>query len=193
MGIECSCFRSDYGFGSVEISEKAVVVPFFYESTTYEPDLYKYLKSLSRGYLIRKQMKIDTSPSNLYQRSSLPITAYQTQGITNTQLNRKVEDFQLTSPVYIIEDTFYQGSFNRRGMKHGKGILVFPDKRKYIGNFKLNNIEGVGVMVFDKGDVYEGEFIDNQAHGKGKFIQSNGSSYEGGFKNDKQSGIGKEI
>ncbi|OMJ72179.1 hypothetical protein SteCoe_29446 [Stentor coeruleus] len=193
MGTECSCFRYDYGAGSVEISEKAVVVPLTYEPGESRSEENSELKSLCRGYLARKSLKELSDPGNYYELCSLPINSFQSSQIALTEENLLPINIEVTGPVYLIDQEYYQGSFNKRCMKHGKGILISTDNRKYIGNFHLDRIEGFGRMIFENGDVYEGEFLNGQAHGKGKYIQKNGAVYSGEFKKDKQHGIGTEL
>ena len=192
MGIDCSCFHTDYIFGNVDIQEKAVTMPLYYELPSLPPSDCLYLKSLCRGYIFRNSMIFLTSPNNTYEVLSYPITALQSEKITEIEKNLPLMDFEPIGPVYLIEQEYYQGLFNRRCMKHGKGVLLLQDNRKYIGEFRLNKIHGYGRMIFQNGDVYEGEFKDDKVYGQGKYVHYNGSVYIGGFKNDKQHGKGVE-
>lgn len=50
---------------------------------------------------------------------------------------------------------------------HGKGHLIWPDGKQYIG-----------------------EFEEDKRHGKGKFTWKDGREYDGGWVKGKQSGVG---
>lgn len=74
------------------------------------------------------------------------------------------------------------------GKKHGEGKLEYGDGSKYIGNFKMGNIEGEG-KYFNKNHFWEGDWKDGYLEGKGKQIiakktiedLTNSSEYEGDF------------
>jgi hypothetical protein len=192
MGIQCSCFHSDFTAGSVEISEKLTVLPFTYEPAESLDD-HRELKSLGRRHLELKSLAQIASPDSRFERTDLPIHAFQSPAIT--QLEKTLEPFrvQISGPVYLINNEYYSGQFNKKCEKHGNGMLITLSNQKYVGGFKKDKMEGLGRMYFENEDVYEGEFRNNKAHGKGKYMQANGSVYVGDFKKDKQHGMGNEV
>lgn len=53
---------------------------------------------------------------------------------------------------YKYDDgTKYIGDWNRRGLKHGAGLLVLPDGTRYDGAFQNGLCSGLGVIVFPDG------------------------------------------
>ena len=195
MGIACSCFATDYTAGSVELKNNVTVVPQCQSPLPSQPadSTSDQLKSLLRGYLTRKSIQKSLNPSNAYEISTLPVSSFQSQNITKTEESLQPYSLEISGPVFLMGQEYYQGSFNRRFMKHGAGILILEDNRKYIGQFKLDKMQGEGRMIFENGDVYEGEFMNNHAHGYGKYVHVDKSSYTGEFKKDKQHGYGHEV
>jgi len=49
-------------------------------------------------------------------------------------------------------------------------IFTWPDKRKYIGEYKEDKKEGKGLFTFANGVVYDGEWFNGKQHGKGILI-----------------------
>ena len=57
----------------------------------------------------------------------------------------------------------------------GKGTFIYADKRKYVGEFKQNKMEGQGTTYDPSGQImYEGEWQANKMHGKGKSYSRDG-------------------
>lgn len=76
-------------------------------------------------------------------------------------------DLLSTEPglVYLEEVVFYDGTVYKgqckydgegRELKHGYGVLIYPDGAKYQGYFKDNLQDGRGLLVRADGDVYDG-------------------------------------
>lgn len=57
---------------------------------------------------------------------------------------------------------------------HGKGVMTWPDGRKYDGDFFMNMMQGSGVYHWPNGRIYEGEFYNNKQHGTGIFNNGRG-------------------
>ena len=59
------------------------------------------------------------------------------------------------------------------GSLSGEGIMIYPDGRRYEGNFKENEHNGFGIMEYPSGDVYgegskyAGQWKKNKRHGQG--------------------------
>lgn len=61
-------------------------------------------------------------------------------------------------------------------MFEGKGIMIWPDGRKYEGDFFKDNKHGFGIMEWSNGKKYEGLWFKGKQHGKGKIINIDGTS-----------------
>lgn len=60
----------------------------------------------------------------------------------------------------------YKGQGKDQGdsfIKHGYGILTWPDGAKYQGYFKDDAKEGRGLLVRSDGNVYEGKILSDQS------------------------------
>ena len=62
------------------------------------------------------------------------------------------------------------------GLRHGHGIMRWPDDRSYDGEWEKSNMQGVGVYKWPSGAVYEGQWKDDIQHGQGTKREANGSS-----------------
>lgn len=83
----------------------------------------------------------------------------------------------------------YTGVFER-GIKNGRGSIVYPDTRRYVGGFKDDLYHGRGVYTETDGSVYEGEFRAGRFSGRGDYRWTNGDHYTGEFLNDGMEGTG---
>ncbi|XP_070522522.1 MORN repeat-containing protein 4 homolog isoform X2 [Cardiocondyla obscurior] len=92
---------------------------------------------------------------------------------------------------YKYDDgTKYIGDWNRKGLKHGAGLLVFPNGTRYDGAFQNGLCSGLGVIVFPDGAKYEGEFMQGWFHGHGVFWRADGMKFEGEFRGGRVWGLG---
>jgi len=48
---------------------------------------------------------------------------------------------------------------------HGKGTLLWPDGRKYEGEFVNDKRTGKAIFHWGDGRMYEGDFLDGKLHG----------------------------
>ena len=72
------------------------------------------------------------------------------------------------------------------------------EKARYEGNYKNGMRDGVGMMVFPNKDVYEGEWAENKMHGEGTYTYNSKNKageqpdiYSGAFVDGKKSGAGR--
>ena len=88
---------------------------------------------------------------------------------------------------------YYIGEF-KRGLRHGKGLLCYKNKSKYIGDWINDKVEGNGKNIDVNGNYYIGEWKNGSKHGKGIIYYKNGNiKYEGDFINNEPYGKGKYI
>ncbi len=71
-----------------------------------------------------------------------------------------------------------------------KGVSLYLDGAKYIGEFKDFKPHGFGTFVWKNGDKYYGQWKDGKANGSGTKTWKDGRKYLGEFKNDKMHGSG---
>ena len=90
------------------------------------------------------------------------------------------------------KDGKYLGQIDiRTGNLNGKGVFIWTNGIKYIGNWKDGSMSGEGVL-FDKNNklIFNGTYYNNKKYGKGKFFIKENEYYEGEFFDDKMEGKG---
>jgi hypothetical protein len=95
-------------------------------------------------------------------------------------------------PYELENGSVYQGMWSLDGLRHGKGMQIWPDGACYEGYWKNDMAYGKGRLIHADGDVYEGEWLNDKAHGKGTYVHMDGARYTGDWYDDKQSGDGME-
>jgi hypothetical protein len=101
---------------------------------------------------------------------------------------------EIISPIeYPSKNTIYCGEWDKeRNIRHGRGILIWPEGSKYLGYWVNDKANIKGKLIHNDGDIYDGEWSDDKPNGKGIYIHKDGTVYEGEWRNDKQEGLGKE-
>ena len=82
------------------------------------------------------------------------------------------------------------GSYDNTTWTNCEGAYVWPDGRKYEGEFESVKFHGQGTYTFVTGSNYVGEFKDGRYDGQGTYTYVNGSKYLGEFKNGSYDGKG---
>lgn len=59
-------------------------------------------------------------------------------------------------------------------VQHGKGLQLWPDGKKYEGDFRDGMKHGKGTDTHANGDYYIGEYELDKCHGYGAYIHQNG-------------------
>ena len=91
------------------------------------------------------------------------------------------------------EVAIYYGEWEKSGnRRHGRGIQVWKDGRRYEGYWIEDKGNNKGKLIHPNGSIYEGEWLDDKPHGYGVYTNFDGTKYEGYWKEDKQDGKGKE-
>lgn len=82
----------------------------------------------------------------------------------------------------------YEGDFilaksngEEKKVKHGTGIMRWPDGREYQGQFKFDRMHGTGSMSWPDGTRYVGQYCNDRKEGIGKIQMPDGSRFEGNF------------
>ena len=83
----------------------------------------------------------------------------------------------------------YLGNFYQ-GQMHGDGKRLYTSGSVYEGEFSNGKRSGKGIMKFKNGDVYDGEWHDEDMQGRGMYRWASGDCYVGEFKRDKREGKG---
>ena len=79
---------------------------------------------------------------------------------------------------YLFTDgAAYQGGF-KHGKFHGQGIMHYPNKDTYVGNWRNNLQEGRGRMT-TRDNFYLGGFHQGKRHGEGTVTFTNGNKLTG--------------
>lgn len=90
--------------------------------------------------------------------------------------------------IKYIDYKIYKGYF-LDGKPHGQGIMIFPNKDVYNGEWVDGYFEGVGVYKWFKGNQYKGNYKKQMRQGHGVMLYSNGNVYIGEWINDIKVGI----
>ena len=88
-----------------------------------------------------------------------------------------------------LEGAKYVGEFKNL-VPNGYGTFVWANGDKYYGAWKNGKTHGNGTKIWQNGRKYLGEFKDDKLHGQGTLFYSDGKKYEGGFVNGKRHGKG---
>lgn len=54
-------------------------------------------------------------------------------------------------------------------MRHGQGMMVYPDGSRYKGTFIEGQRSGLGLFLYSNMDTYDGEWLNNVKHGQGVY------------------------
>ena len=54
-----------------------------------------------------------------------------------------------------------------------KGTFIWPDGRKYIGDWKANKMDGEGIFSWPNGCRYEGHYSQDKRNGEGTYYWLN--------------------
>ena len=163
------------------------------------------LQSHFRGMKVREtiQTKINEINEVIPNNNLQPNLSSQSLVVTEDELNELFNKYpplkdnvkvEIIPPVeYPTNKSVYYGEWDvKNNIRHGRGILVWPEGSKYTGYWVSDKASIKGKLMHNDGDIYDGEWLDDKPNGKGIYIHNDGTIYEGDWKNDKQEGIGKE-
>lgn len=77
------------------------------------------------------------------------------------------------------KDAVYVGQIDHKGKRHGKGLMLYINGRKYEGDWNNDVRHGRGFERHLNNNTYLGEFRDGKAHGHGLYKWGNEEEYDG--------------
>jgi len=95
-----------------------------------------------------------------------------------------------SGPLLVGRWAEYEGTVDEDGRRHGSGILIWPDGRRYEGQFEHGVLQGHACMSWPNGQNYVGQYFDNLKHGAGVFTWSDGRRYSGQWQHGRRHGCG---
>jgi hypothetical protein len=105
----------------------------------------------------------------------------------------KMPPTELVSNALPKDTHGYSGEKDELGQRHGDGVQVFPDGRRYSGQFEYNSFHGAAIMEWPDGHRYTGQYVNNQKSGDGFFLWPDGRFYDGQWQNNQRHGHGQYI
>ena len=113
-------------------------------------------------------------------------------GVINSFMNMFSNDPMKRDFVHESYDdgSLYEGQVNVDGIRAGKGIMTYPNKNVYVGDWAGNEFHGQGTYFYSNNERYEGAFINGKRQGQGRYFYSNGDMFEGTWMNDLKRGKG---
>jgi len=98
-------------------------------------------------------------------------------------MESKEVDLQAIRQIESYVEKRYKGAIylgnTSNGMRHGKGIMKYPNGRQYEGFWKHDMRDGKGFERYPNNNTYFGQFKYGKAHGKGVYTWANGEVYDG--------------
>merc|ERR1712070_313157 len=86
-------------------------------------------------------------------------------------------------------ESLYDGGIED-GLRHGNGVLVWGDGRRYVGQFFCGSFHGSGEMSWPDGRKYSGQYHQGKKHGDGVFSWPDGRRYVGDWADGHRNGTG---
>jgi len=90
-----------------------------------------------------------------------------------------------------FQDGVYKGQIDKKGRKHGEGIIIWNDGSSYEGDFQKDLRHGTGFFTWKNGESYKGDYLNDIRTGSGIYRWTDGSFYEGSFLRGKRHGFGR--
>ena len=91
------------------------------------------------------------------------------------------------------DNSFYERGDFANNYFDGSGIYMMRNKKNYIGQWKMGQMNGFGIFNYPDGKSYKGYFEKDKKNGFGIYSGKNNLRYEGKYKKGKQYGIGRII
>lgn len=77
------------------------------------------------------------------------------------------------------DGSVYQGEFNHKDKREGRGTMTWPNGDRYEGQWQKGFQEGEGTYTWANGLVYQGNWVKSQISGRGVFRFPNGNVLDG--------------
>lgn len=112
---------------------------------------------------------------------------------SNNTIDNDENELYYFGVVKLSDDTIYNGTWNKKFQKHGKGAIK-DENGIYIGDFTKDYVTGKGLYINKFKNIYIGEFVNRIAEGLGEVYLNDSQNYyfKGNFKDNKMNGFGFE-
>jgi hypothetical protein len=131
-----------------------------------------------RGFLQRRKYRIQKMTSEVQSKY------FKSDEAKETLVGMYKMTAQLNYRIYTYKTgATYQGQW-KGGLRHGRGVMIWPDSARYDGEWQFNQACGQGKFFHTDGDIYDGEWLNNKANGKGVYTNVKGARYDGYWKED---------
>lgn len=92
--------------------------------------------------------------------------------------------------VHYPNRSSYEGQFQSY-LRHGKGVLTLSDKTRYESEWRHDERHGKGKEICPDGTTFEGSYVSGMRHGNGVMTWPEGSKYSGNFERGRANGPGE--
>lgn len=75
-------------------------------------------------------------------------------------------------------------------MRHGRGLYVFKNGSRYLGEWRCGQKVGLGKFYYPDGSWYKGQWKRDVRHGNGVYTYQNGDTYDGAWYKGERHGVG---
>lgn len=75
-------------------------------------------------------------------------------------------------------------------MRHGRGLYVFKNGARYLGDWRCGQKVGFGKFFYPDGSTYKGQWKRDARHGNGVYTYQNGDTYDGAWYKGERHGVG---
>ncbi len=104
-------------------------------------------------------------------------------------LDKKTSLISGEGRVEFFDGRLYEGQLEA-GRKLGRGLYVWSDGQRYLGDWRNDQPDGQGEWTSARGDRYTGGFAAGKRVGKGRMVYADKTEYDGFWKDDRPSGEG---
>ena len=105
-------------------------------------------------------------------------------------LDKKTSQISGDGRVEFFDGRLYEGHLEA-GRKLGRGLYVWSDGQRYLGDWANDLPEGAGEWTSAKGDRYTGGFKAGKRVGQGRMVYADKTQYDGAWQDDRPSGEGR--
>ncbi len=91
-------------------------------------------------------------------KSLLEILTFESKEIESEEFQKLYSQNPEENKIHVkkFRDAIYIGEVNEKNQRHGKGIMIYQNGRKYEGNWANDLREGRGFEKHNNGNIYTG-------------------------------------